>query len=76
MSDSYNFLAAGSFNLLSFIVALSIIVFIHEFGHYIVGRWCGIKAEVFSIGFGPVIFSTTDKYGTQWQVALLPLGGL
>ena len=75
MSDSFSFLAAGSFNLLSFIVALSIIVFIHEFGHYIVGRWCGIKAEVFSIGFGPVIFSTTDKHGTQWQIALLPLGG-
>jgi len=75
MSDSFNFLAAGSFNLLSFIVALSVIVFIHEFGHYIVGRWCGIKAEVFSIGFGPVIFSTTDKHGTQWQIALLPLGG-
>ena len=75
MFDSFNFLAAGSFNLLSFIVALSVIVFIHEFGHYIVGRWCGIKAEVFSIGFGPVIFSTTDKHGTQWQIALLPLGG-
>ena len=75
MSDSFSFLAVGSFNLLSFIVALSIIVFIHEFGHYIVGRWCGIKAEVFSIGFGPVIFSTTDKHGTQWQIALLPLGG-
>jgi len=75
MFNSFNFLADGSFNLLSFIVALSVIVFIHEFGHYIVGRWCGIKAEVFSIGFGPVIFSTTDKHGTQWQVALLPLGG-
>ncbi|MEO0772649.1 MAG: RIP metalloprotease RseP, partial [Pseudomonadota bacterium] len=43
--------------------------------HYIVGRWCGIKAEVFSIGFGPVLFSRIDKHGTQWQVAALPFGG-
>ncbi|MDG2097976.1 MAG: site-2 protease family protein, partial [Paracoccaceae bacterium] len=75
MSESLAFLANGSFSLLSFIVALSIIVFIHEFGHYIVGRWCGIKAEVFSIGFGPVLISRNDKHGTMWQIALLPLGG-
>lgn len=75
MSESFNFLASGSFGLLSFVVALSIIVFIHEFGHYIIGRWCGIKAEVFSIGFGPVLVSKTDKQGTKWQIALLPLGG-
>ena len=75
MSESLAFLANGSFSLVSFIVALSIIVFIHEFGHYIVGRWCGIKAEVFSIGFGPVLISRNDKHGTMWQIALLPLGG-
>ncbi|MGB1236380.1 MAG: RIP metalloprotease RseP, partial [Planktomarina sp.] len=61
--------------LVFFIVALSIIVFIHEYGHYIVGRWSGIKAEVFSIGFGPILFGRTDKHGTYWQVAALPLGG-
>ena len=43
--------------LLAFIAALSVIVFIHEYGHYIVGRWCGIHAEVFSLGFGPVLIS-------------------
>ncbi len=59
----------------AFVVALSIIVAIHEYGHYIVGRWCGIHAEVFSLGFGPVIFRRTDKHGTVWQVAALPLGG-
>jgi regulator of sigma E protease len=59
----------------AFVIALSIIVAIHEYGHYIVGRWCGIKAEVFSVGFGPVLFSKTDKYGTRWQVAALPFGG-
>ncbi|MDJ0995686.1 MAG: RIP metalloprotease RseP [Dinoroseobacter sp.] len=61
--------------LLAFVVALSIIVAIHEYGHYIVGRWCGIHAEVFSLGFGPVLFKRTDKRGTQWQVAALPFGG-
>ena len=75
MSEGLAFIANGSFSLVSFIVALSIIVFIHEFGHYLVGRWCGIDAEVFSIGFGPVLLSRKDKHGTMWQIALLPLGG-
>ncbi|WP_435168036.1 RIP metalloprotease RseP [Falsirhodobacter sp. 1013] len=61
--------------LLAFVVALSVIVTIHEYGHYIVGRWSGIHAEVFSLGFGPVIFARTDRRGTRWQLALLPLGG-
>jgi len=61
--------------ILAFIVALSVIVAIHEYGHYIVGRWSGIHAEVFSVGFGPVVWSRTDKRGTQWQIAALPLGG-
>ncbi len=61
--------------VLTFVVALSIIVFVHEFGHYIVGRWSGIKAEVFSLGFGPTVWSRIDKHGTRWQVAALPFGG-
>lgn len=61
--------------ILAFVVALSVIVAIHEYGHYIVGRWSGIDADVFSLGFGPVIFSRVDKRGTKWQFALLPLGG-
>lgn len=61
--------------LLAFVAALSVIVAIHEYGHYIVGRWCGIKADVFSLGFGPVLFSRVDKHGTRWQLAALPLGG-
>ncbi len=63
------------FTLLAFVAALSIIVAIHEYGHYIVGRWSGIHAEVFSIGFGPVLFARTDRHGTRWQVAALPFGG-
>jgi regulator of sigma E protease len=64
-----------AFTLVAFVAALSIIVAIHEYGHYIVGRWSGIHAEVFSIGFGPVLFSRTDKRGTRWQLAALPFGG-
>ncbi|SFR48896.1 RIP metalloprotease RseP [Litoreibacter janthinus] len=59
----------------AFIIALSVIVAIHEYGHYIVGRWCGIHAEVFSLGFGPVLYSRVDKRGTRWQLAALPFGG-
>jgi regulator of sigma E protease len=67
----------GSFTwtLLAFVVALSIIVAVHEFGHYIVGRWSGIHAEVFSVGMGPALWSRRDRHGTVWQIAALPLGG-
>ena len=61
--------------VLAFILCLSIIVFVHEFGHYYVGKLSGIHAEVFSIGFGPVLLSLNDKYGTKWQISALPLGG-
>lgn len=64
-----------AFTVVAFIVALSIIVAIHEYGHYIVGRWSGIHAEVFSIGFGPTLLSKADKHGTRWQIAALPFGG-
>ncbi len=60
---------------MSFIVALSIIVAVHEYGHYIIGRLTGIHAEVFSLGFGPVLFSRVDRRGTRWQLAALPFGG-
>ncbi|MEX0319721.1 MAG: RIP metalloprotease RseP [Ruegeria sp.] len=63
------------YTILAFVVALSVIVAVHEYGHYIVGRWSGIHAEVFSLGFGPVMWSRVDKYGTRWQVAALPFGG-
>jgi regulator of sigma E protease len=61
--------------VLAFVLALSIIVAVHEYGHYIVGRWTGIHAEVFSLGFGPVLFSRVDRRGTRWQFAALPFGG-
>ena len=60
---------------LAFVLCLSVIVFVHEFGHYFIGKLSGIHAEVFSIGFGPVIISAYDKRGTKWQLAAFPLGG-
>ena len=68
-------MGGGAQAILALLVVIVIIVTVHEFGHYIVGRWCGIHAEVFSIGFGKPIWSRVDKRGTRWQVALLPLGG-
>jgi regulator of sigma E protease len=63
------------FYLLAFIVALSVIVFIHEQGHFLVGRWCGVKAEVFAVGLGKELIGFTDRYGTRWKFCLLPIGG-
>ena len=62
-------------SLIAFIFALSVIVAVHEYGHYIVGRWSGIHADVFSLGFGPVLYSRFDQRGTKWQIAALPFGG-
>src|SRR5260370_9490540 len=58
-----------------FVLVLTLLVFVHEFGHYWVGRRFGIHAEVFSIGFGPELFGWTDRHGTRWKVAAIPLGG-
>lgn len=63
------------FTILSFLAVLGPLIFIHELGHYFAGRWFGVKAETFSIGFGREIFGWTDKRGTRWKVAWLPLGG-
>jgi regulator of sigma E protease len=61
--------------LASFAVVLGVLVFIHEYGHYLAARICGIYVEVFSIGFGRTLASWTDRRGTVWKLALLPLGG-
>lgn len=61
--------------VLSFLLVIGPLIFVHEYGHYIVGRWCGVKADVFSIGFGREIFGWTDKRGTRWKIGWMPLGG-
>ncbi len=58
-----------------FLLVLGIVVFFHELGHFMVGRWCGVKADVFSMGFGPEIWGRVDRHGTRWRLALIPLGG-
>ena len=58
-----------------FIVLLGILVFVHELGHFLVARFCGVKVEEFSIGFGKELWGRTDKKGTHWKIAAVPLGG-
>src|SRR5690348_18236514 len=58
-----------------FLVVLTVLVFVHELGHFLVARACGVRVEVFSIGFGPELFGWTDRTGTRWKFAWLPLGG-
>lgn len=61
--------------IVPFLFVLSMVVFFHELGHFLVGRWCGVKVDAFSLGFGPELFGFNDRYGTHWRVAALPLGG-
>ncbi|MEZ5926668.1 MAG: RIP metalloprotease RseP [Hyphomicrobiaceae bacterium] len=58
-----------------FLLVLTVIVFIHELGHFLVARWCGVEVTTFSIGFGPEVFGWNDRKGTRWRVAWIPLGG-
>jgi len=71
---------ANSFSLAAhyavpFIIVISVVVFAHEFGHFWMARKCGVRVETFSLGFGPKIWGRTDKKGTFWQIACLPVGG-
>jgi regulator of sigma E protease len=61
--------------VIPFIVILSLIVAVHELGHYLVGRWCGVKIDAFSLGFGPELAARVDARGTRWRIGALPLGG-
>ena len=63
------------FTVLAFLLVIGPLIFVHELGHYFAGRWFGVKAETFSIGFGRELFGWTDKRGTRWKVGWLPLGG-
>ena len=65
----------GCAHALSFVVVLSVVVFIHEFGHFWVGRLCGVGVTAFSIGFGKELFGRTDRHGTRWKLSAIPLGG-
>ena len=63
------------FSIFAYILAIVIIVFFHELGHFMVGRWCGVNIEAFSIGFGREIWGFNDRHGTRWKLCWIPLGG-
>ena len=63
------------YSILWFVIILTVLVFVHEFGHYIVARWNRVRIEVFSIGFGPELFGWWDRAGTRWKFSAIPLGG-
>ncbi|GLK75386.1 zinc metalloprotease [Methylopila jiangsuensis] len=61
--------------LIPFLFVLTLVVFVHELGHFLVARWSGVRVLAFSIGFGPELFGFNDRHGTRWRVAAIPLGG-
>ena len=79
MSDTLSsFLSTDSLligTLIPFLFVLTVVVFVHEMGHYLVGRWCGIGVKAFSIGFGPELVGFDDRHGTRWKLSAIPLGG-
>lgn len=70
-----DFLGGMGWYILPFLVILSVVVFFHELGHYLVGRWCGVTIDAFSLGFGPELLAWVDRRGTRWRLAAFPLGG-
>jgi regulator of sigma E protease len=68
---------SGSFLLYAcaFLAVITVVVFVHELGHFLVGRWVGVKIEKFSVGFGRELFGATDRHGTRWSFSAIPLGG-
>ena len=77
--DLLNNFALGGYSLLGyvvpFLIVLTVVVFFHELGHYLVARWNGVKIDAFSVGFGPEMFGFNDSHGTRWKVCAVPLGG-
>jgi regulator of sigma E protease len=61
--------------IIPFLFVLTIVVFFHELGHFLVARWCGVRVLTFSVGFGPEIVGFNDKHGTRWKISAIPLGG-
>jgi regulator of sigma E protease len=69
------FLAGIWYYVILFLAVLTVLVFVHEMGHYLIARWCGVRVEVFSIGFGPEIYGWNDRHGTRWKICGIPFGG-
>lgn len=75
LTSLWGFVWGGLSYIVPFIIVLGVVVFVHEMGHFLVGRWCGARIEAFSIGFGRAIASWVDRHGTVWKLSWLPLGG-
>ena len=75
MSGLLGVLTGGLTMILGFLLLLTVIVFIHEMGHFLVARWCGVTVKTFSIGFGKELWGRDDRHGTHWRIAAIPLGG-
>ena len=75
IASVYNWIASVSSWILPFLILLTVLVFVHEMGHYLVARYCGVRVEVFSVGFGPEIYGWNDSRGTRWRFSLIPIGG-
>ena len=74
--NSFNTLSHGLIGyVVPFLFVLTIVVFFHELGHFLVGRWAGVKVLTFSLGFGPELFGFNDRHGTRWKISAIPLGG-
>ena len=74
--SSLTALGSGFFGYaIPFLFVLTVVVFFHELGHFLIARWCGVRVVVFSVGFGPELLGFTDRYGTRWKIAAVPLGG-
>jgi regulator of sigma E protease len=72
---NYLYGALGLAYIVPFLFVLTIVVFFHELGHFYAARRCGVRVEVFSVGFGRALASWHDKHGTEWKIGWLPLGG-
>lgn len=71
----FNGFTGALFVLVAFLFVLTVVVFIHELGHFLVARWCGVTVQTFSIGFGKEIIGFYDRHGTRWRISWIPLGG-
>ena len=70
-----NWILSHSNWILPFLILLTVLVFVHEMGHYLVARYCGVRVEVFSVGFGREIYGWNDRRGTRWRFGFIPIGG-
>src|ERR1700736_4200533 len=73
---SFNTLSHGLVGyIIPFLFVLTIVVFFHELGHFLIARWAGVKVLTFSLGFGPELAGFNDRHGTRWKISAIPLGG-